>query len=165
MKKITGRGLKVLKTVHLLLAFMWIGGALAMMLLMLATSPAESHEMYMRSLALKMIDDWLIIPGATGTFLSGIVYGAWTNWGFFRHRWLVVKWILTVVMILLGTFLMGPWVNGNVYPTAEIGRYTADNAVFFDNVSRTMLCGAMQSAMLIIVVVISVFKPWKAKRK
>ena len=136
-----------------------------MMLLLLTTAPEQNHEMYMRSRVLQLIDDWLIIPGAIGIFLSGIVYGVWTHWGFFKHHWITVKWVLTVVMILLGTFLMGPWVNDNVYPATDISNYTPDNAAFFGNVSKTILCGSIQVAMLIVVIILSVYKPWKAKKK
>lgn len=165
MKKISGQGIKILKIVHLLLAFMWIGGALSMMLLLLALSPQESHEMYIRSFALKIIDDWLIIPGAIGILITGIIYGIWTNWGFFKYRWIVVKWIFTVVMISAGTFLMGPWVNGNVYPVQDIPNYTPDNYAFLLNVERTILCGSMQLALLLVTIIVSVLKPWKAKKK
>lgn len=163
MGKITGKGVKVLKIIHLLLAFMWIGGGFSMVLLLLTTSPSDSHELYMRSLALKLIDDWLIIPGALGIILSGVVYGIWTNWGFFKYRWITVKWVLTIGMVLLGTFLMGPWVNGNVYPVEKISNYTLDNKEFFNHVMQTILWGSIQVTLLIMVVVISVLRPWKRK--
>lgn len=161
MKKLKGNGVKALKAVHFLFAFMWIGGALSMTLLLLTTAPQESYEMYMRSLSLKQVDDWLIIPGAMGCLATGIVYGVWTHWGFFKHRWVTVKWGLTIAMILLGTFLMGPWVNGNVYAPADIADYTRANTEFFHNVSQTILWGSIQLILLLGVIVISVFKPWK----
>lgn len=163
MKKITGKGVKILKILHLLFAFMWIGGAFSMVLLMLTTSPQESHELYMRSLVLKLIDDRLIIPGAIGITISGIVYGIWTNWGFFKHKWIIVKWIFTLLMMLSGTFLMGPWVNNNVYPVENISNYTLENSEFFYNVSHTVICATIQIFFSITVVVISIFKPWKKK--
>lgn len=165
MKKLKGNGIKILKTIHLLFAFMWIGGALSMNLLLLTTAPLESYEMYMRSLSLMLVDDWLIIPGAMGCLFTGLIYGIWTLWGFFKHRWLTVKWVLTVAMILLGTFLMGPWVDGNVYAVQDIPDYTPDNTVFFHNVSQTILWGSIQLVLLLAVVVISVFKPWKTIKK
>ena len=165
MKKITGKSPKVLKIFHLLFAVMWTGGALCMIVLMLATSPQDSHELYMRSLALKLIDDWVIIPGGTGITISGIIYGIWTNWGFFKHRWITVKWILVVFMMLSGTFLMGTWVNNNVYPVENISNYTLENSEFFSNVAQTVFWAIIQITCLIAVVIISVFKPWKAKTK
>jgi hypothetical protein len=165
MKKIKGSGIKILKIIHLLFSFMWIGGGLCMVLLLLTTTPLESHEMYMRSFALKMVDDYLVIPGALGCFFTGIIYGIWTNWGFFKYKWITVKWILCVAMILSGTFLMGPWVNGNVYQIQDISKYTPDNSEFFYNVSQTIIWGSIQVSSLLIVVIISVFKPWKSKTK
>lgn len=165
MKRVTGTGLKFLKIIHLLLAFMWIGGGLSMLLLLLTTLPMDGHELYMRSLVLKRIDDWLIIPGALGIIISGIVYGVWTNWGFFKHKWISVKWILTIAMVLLGTFLMGPWVNGNVYPIEKMADYTLENKEFFSNVSQTIIWGSIQVLLLLLVVIISVLKPWKTKKR
>jgi hypothetical protein len=164
MKKLESNGLKVLKIVHLFCAFLWIGGALSMLLLLLTTSPEKNYGMYMRSLSLQLIDDWLIIPGAIGCMLTGVVYGVWSKWGFFKHNWITVKWILTILMALFGTFAMGPWVNDNVYPIDELFRYTTDNNVFAHNVFLTMICGIIQTICLLLVVVISVFKPWKKKK-
>ena len=161
MKQIKGGGLKILKAAHLAFACMWVGGALGLMALLLAASPQESHEMYMRSRAVEILDDWIVIPGAMGCLLTGLIYGVWTSWGFFRHRWVAVKWMLTVTMILVGTFLMGPWVDGNVYPVADIAKYAPDNKAFFDNVSNTLLFGYGQVFCLMAVVVVSVFRPWR----
>ena len=73
MKTLGTKGLKLLKVLHLLCNFMWIGGGFSMMLLLLCTHPQESHELYMKSVALKTIDDWLIISGASGCVVTGLV--------------------------------------------------------------------------------------------
>lgn len=165
MKTLSSNNLKLLKVIHLLCAFMWIGGAFSMLLLLSGVHPAESHEMYMRSLSLKMIDDWLIIVGANGCIITGLIYGIWTKWGFFKHRWITVKWGLTLFMVLSGTFAMGPCVNGNVYSPDEIALYTSDNEVFWNNISQTIVWGILQTVLLIATMVISVYKPWKGKTK
>jgi uncharacterized membrane protein len=164
-KKITGKGLKVLKLAHLLFVVMWFGGGLGITLLLLTTSPHESRELYMRSLTLKLIDDWLIIPGAIGVCISGIVYGIWTNWGFFKHKWITAKWLLTIVMAVLGTFFIGDWVNSNVYSVENISQYTLDNTTFFYNVSQSIIWGIVQMVLLFAALIISVFKPWKSPKK
>lgn len=165
MPKLKGNALKWLKVVHLLFAIMWIGGGLGMTLLLLTTTPQESHEMYMRSLALKKIDDWLIIPGAIGCLTTGVIYSVWTSWGFFKHRWITAKWILAIAMVLIGTFMMGAWVDGNVYHVQDIANYTLKNREFAHNVSRTLIWGSVQIFLLLTVLVISVLKPWKSRAK
>ena len=165
MKTLGTKGLKLLKVLHLLCNFMWIGGGFSMMLLLLCTHPQESHELYMKSVALKTIDDRLIISGASGCVVTGLVYGIWTRWGFFKHRWIIIKWALTLFMIATGTFLMGPCVNGNVYPASEIARYTADNGTFWNNLEQITFWGIIQIVLLLFTVVISVYKPWKTSAK
>jgi len=164
MKKLSGNGIKILKILHLLFASMWFIGGVCMILLLATITPQESHEMYMRAVILKQIDDWIIIPGATSTLVTGIVYGIWTNWGFFRHRWITVKWIMTITMISMGTFLMGPWVNDNVYPVNDISNYTMDNSIFFSNNHKTVVLGSIQTFLLFVVIILSVLKPWKTKK-
>ena len=151
MKKLGTKGLKVLKTFHLLTPIMWIGGGLSMTLLMLTTEPSES-DAYMRALALKQIDDWLIIVGANGCLLTGIIYGAFTRWGWFRHGWITAKWILVVFMMLSGTFMMGPPVNGNAVPNISMSDYT-------QNVHTTLLWAIPQCLLYVVMIILSVWKP------
>ena len=151
MKKLGTRWVKVLKILHIVLATMWIGGALSMMAVMLLTDVTDVCSMLTRAQVLKVIDDYLIIVGANGCIVTGILYGALTNWGFFRHRWITAKWVLTVMMVASGTFLMGPCVNSNVL--------TTDSIVYQQNVEQTILWGWVQIAMLAVTVILSVWKP------
>lgn len=165
MKTLGAKRLKLLKLLHLMCNFMWIGGGISMMLLLMGTHPQESHELYMKSVALKEIDDWLIITGASGCITTGLIYGIWTRWGFFKQRWITVKWILTIFMVGTGTFLMGPCVNDNVYGATEISDYTLNNTTFWNNIEQITFWGIIQIILLFLTVVISVYKPWKAKNK
>lgn len=151
MKKLGTKWVKALKIFHIALATMWTGGALSMMAVMLLTDVTDASSMLTRAQVLKVIDDYLIIVGANGCIVTGILYGALTNWGFFRHRWITAKWVLTVLMVASGTFLMGPCVNGNVL--------TSDVSVYQQNVEQTILWGWVQIVLLVIVLVLSVWKP------
>ena len=86
-----------------------------------------------------------------GTRWVKVLKIALTNWGFFRHRWITAKWVLTVLMVASGTFLMGPCVNSNVL--------TTDTIVYQQNVEQTILWGWVQIAMLAVTVILSVWKP------
>lgn len=56
-----------------------------------------------------LINDWVIIPAALGSLLTGLM-GSWlTPWGFFRHRWLTVKWIVTVTIVVGSAVITAPW--------------------------------------------------------
>lgn len=162
MKKLSSQGVKVLKMFHLLFAILWIGGGLALTIVLFSVQPETGDELYMKSRILQIIDDFLIIPGAMVSFLIGVIYGVWTNWGFFKHKWITVKWIMTLLQILFGTFVLGPWINQNV----EIAHLLRDNALsdatLLHNLHMSKIWGTTQVAILIITfIVISVQKPWK----
>jgi dethiobiotin synthetase len=36
---------------------------------------------------------------ALATLIEGIVYSFFTNWGFTKHRWILWKWLMTVVLV------------------------------------------------------------------
>ena len=90
---------------------------------------------------LEAIDMKILVPGAVGCLLTGIVYGIFTHWGFFKHRWLTVKWTLTLFMILFGTFYMGPLVKGNVLIGNAIMEGNSDAAQYWHNVSANAYAG------------------------
>ncbi len=51
----------------------------------------------------------VVIPGAFGWLATGLIYGIFSHWGFFRHDWLTCKWAITVAAILFGTFFLDLW--------------------------------------------------------
>lgn len=163
MKTLNTTGLKTLKVVHLVCAIIWIGSAIVMNLLRLLVNVSDAAGMYYMAEILEAIDIQILVPGAVGCLLTGIVYGCFTKWGFFKHRWLTVKWILTIFMILVGTFCMGPLIKENVVIGKALMNGGGDAILYADNVTANAWLGAMQLILLIFVVIISVWKPWKKK--
>lgn len=163
--KLTVRGQKTLKVVHLVCAIAWIGSAIVMNTLRHLVDVDSAEGMYYVAVVLEAVDMDILVPGAILCLLTGIVYGAFTNWGFFKARWLTVKWVLTVFMMLLGTFYMGPRVSDNVSIASEILSGGGDEAAYWHNVADSSWSGGLQLCLLIVIVVISVFKPWKKAKK
>ncbi|MDR2934871.1 MAG: hypothetical protein LBV70_03185, partial [Candidatus Adiutrix sp.] len=109
MKKFGARGQRILKIIHLVLAGVWLGGSLGLNLMLAALGPGQSGgELLGYDLARQFVDDFVIIPGALGCLFSGLLISLFTLWGFFKHPWVAVKWLLTVACILFGTFYLGP---------------------------------------------------------
>lgn len=164
MKKLGSNGVKVLKTGHLLFVMMWVVGVMAMAAINLVTVQS-GDELYMSLLISRFIDDVLVIPGAILTVITAIIYGISTNWGFFKHRWITVKWIVSVAVIVVGTFYFSPKLDRclDIANGLRDGAFT--NPVYQAN-SQISLYGAfIQAGILILLVVISVFKPWKKKKR
>lgn len=172
--KLSARGQKILKIVHLVCAIAWIGSAIVMNTLRHLVDIDSVEGMYYVAVVLEAVDMDILVPGAILCLLTGVVYGLFTTWGFFKHRWLIVKWVLTVFMILFGTFYMGPHVKDNVSVGAELVERCGNDSGCFcmtpymdlwdaytHNVMASTWSGALQLVLLTVVVVVSVFKPWK----
>lgn len=154
-----------MKTVHLVCAIAWIGSAIVMNTLRHLVDVDSAEAMYYIAVVLEAIDMDILVPGAVVCLLTGIVYGIFTHWGFFKHRWLTIKWVLTVFMILFGTFYMGPRVKDNVLVAAQIMTGNGDIATYWHNVADCEWSGALQVFLLAVIIIISVFKPWKKAKK
>ncbi|MDR2911884.1 MAG: hypothetical protein LBV38_01075 [Alistipes sp.] len=164
MKKLGANGMKVLKTCHLLLVMMWVVGVIAMAVLFLL-KPESGDELYMTLRIILFVDYVFVMPGALLTILVGIIYGIYTNWGFFKHRWIIVKWIASIAIILVGTFYFSPPLEH----ACEIADSTRDaalrNPMVTSDMTHAFFIACVESIAIIILVVISVFKPWKKKKQ
>ncbi|MFA4045727.1 hypothetical protein HPS54_10765 [Prevotella sp. PCHR] len=163
--KLSAKGMKALKVVHLVCAIAWFGSAISMNLLRHLVDVNDAVGMYWMAEILEAIDMQILVPGAVGCLVTGIVYGIFTNWGFFKHKWLVLKWVLTIFMILFGTFYMGPLVKENVIIGKAVMEGGGDTALYWHNVSANAVAGLLQLILLTVVTVVSVYKPWKRSDK
>ena len=162
--KLKPQAVKILKMFHIFFCFSWIIGNVALLLLLFITHPETGDELYMRSRMFQIIDDYCIILGAMGALVTGLIYSIWTNWGFFKHPWIIVKWILIILQMTAGVFL-GPPINNNVIIADQLRDAALTNPEFLNNIQITQMYGTLQSVFLIFVLVISVQKPWKVKKK
>jgi len=165
MAKLKPQAVKILKMFHIYFSFSWIIGGVALCLLTFITYPESGDELYMRSRILQILDDYFIISGALGALATGLVYSIWTNWGFFKHPWIIVKWIMTILQIAFGTFVLGPCINNNVVIANQLRDAALADSAFLNNIHTTQIWGTVQTSLLLLIIVISIQKPWKKKRK
>ena len=164
MIKLKAKGLKILKSLHIIFALVWMSGAIAMILITYFADANTGAELLLKNKILLLVDDWMIIVGAMTTLAIGIIYGIFTNWGFFKHKWIIVKWIITVAEILFGTFAYHPRLEENIGKIAQLGEDVLQDPIYLSNASFMCISGFVQAGLLVFLVVISVFKPWKPKK-
>lgn len=169
MKRIGTAGRKWLNGAHIFFASAWVGAAVSLTTLRLFSwandVQANGDILYAANASIKLIDDAIIIPAALGTLLTGLLISLLTPWGFFKHRWVAVKWVATVLTILFGTFFLGPWVNELTALTDELRAVSVVENRFQVLMSRHTLWGGVQTIILIAVVFISAVKPWGGKTR
>ncbi len=158
------KGLQVLKISHLLFAIMWIGGVMALVSLQLGQTPKTREMMYMAAHSHLIVDEYFLIPGGIGIVVTAILYGTLTKWGFFKHRWIAVKCILTMLLVVLGAGYMGVTIKENMVYAQRILTDNADASIFLANVRSVAIAGIVQLLGFAYIIVISVVKPWKKKK-
>ena len=154
---------KWLKSFHVFFSCLWAGGAMSLVLQFFFLKAGDGMQLYGITQSMKFIDDFIIIPGALGCLLTGILYSSLTNWGWFKHRWITVKWCVNFYGVVFGTIGLGPWLN-SLPPIAKAeGMAALSNAVYMHN--REMLCcfGTFQACSLVFALFISSLKPWRGK--
>jgi hypothetical protein len=89
---------KVALAAHLTASVGWVGAVAAY--LALDVTVATSHDpQLVRSawIAMGLIASWAIVPLALTALLTGLVMALGTKWGLFRHWWVLISFVLTVV--------------------------------------------------------------------
>lgn len=164
MKVLGTKGLQILKISHLLFAIMWIGGVMALVSLQLVQTPQTGEMMYLAAQSHLIVDEYFLIPGGIGIIMTAILYGSLSKWGFFKQRWITVKWILTVMLVVLGAGYMGATIKENMVYAKKILIENVGTDIFFVNVRNVAFAGIVQLIGFAYIIVISVFKPWKKKK-
>ncbi|MEC0175313.1 DUF2269 domain-containing protein [Paenibacillus favisporus] len=157
--------MKWLKIVHIVLVSLFFGGILSSVTVNFALG-LNSYEDTLKSYkVIVLISDGVIRTGAVGTLAVTFVYGFFTPWGFFRHRWLTVKWILFLLQTFIGIFVVDKLMLANLYLLETLGPAALEDPGFLGNHGLRNVFVFIQIVLTLVIFVISVIKPWKKKRK
>ena len=89
---------KFVLTVHVATSVGWLGAVVAYIALdVAAVASRDVQTVRAAYLAMELLVWYGIVPLALASVLVGIVNALGTSWGLFRHYWVVVKLLLTVV--------------------------------------------------------------------
>lgn len=151
---------RALKATHVGVAAFWLGAALILVVLQLPDAETLGERVRGVTYAMTLIDDFVIIPATVVVFLSGILYGVGTPWGFFRYDWVVAKWVGTVLFMAFGALALGPWIDGMDVLAQEHGAAVFARPEYASARLRVALWGGIQTFLLGGLVAISIYKPW-----
>lgn len=150
-----------LKSFHLLFVALWVGGAVTLSTRQFFVTAPTGEELYGILSMMNYVDFFIIIPGAVGCLLTGFIYSTWTRWGWFRHRWITVKWIICLYGVIFGTYPLGPWLGDIVQLARLRGLDALSDPRYMHNMRMLWIFGTFQAATLIAAVFISSVKPWR----
>lgn len=142
----------LLVTLHVLTSLGWWATGLAQLWL-ISTAVTSSGPARLNALvAAQQIDHGLLIFFSNAATYTGVMLAALTPWGFFRHWWVAVKFVATLVAIIVGMGLLGQWRQQMI--DAETGAGPAPSTLLaVGGVAATV-------SVLALLVWVSVAKPW-----
>ena len=164
--KLSAQGMKLLKVFHLIFIMMWTIGVDIMSILNWKSEAFLPKIIYNQEMSL-FIDYVFVIPGAICAVITGIIYGIKTNWGFFKYKWITVKWVLGILVIIIGTFVLHPIALDILYNSEYLPEenYTTFLTDWRPDIVTLQVLATIQAVALIFLIVVSVYKPWMKKKK
>ncbi len=163
MKSFGPRAQKCLKIVHIACAGTWLSTAITIALVSWLVSADDHRQVLGIHQTTKFIDDFILIPAANGTWITGLLYSLKTRWGWFRYPWVVVKWTIAVSGIVVGTFVLGPALNTLPETVRLFGSAAFTDPRYQASRSVLLYVGPFQVATLLVACSLSVLKPWTGR--
>ncbi|RCJ21488.1 hypothetical protein A6S26_23825 [Nostoc sp. ATCC 43529] len=161
MKKLSVKAKNWLLSVHVASSGIWLGTALCLVAIaIIKRDTGNGDELYGINSVLKFMDDWVIIPTAMLSLLTGGFLCWLTIWGFTKHYWVIVKWVATITLITIGTIWLGPWLNEMTAISQAERLQAVSNPLYLFHRQGVIVGGLIQISCLLAIIAISVLKPW-----
>ena len=144
-------------TAHITSSVGWLGAVASFLALCIAGLSSQNAQIVRAAyLAMNLIAWFVIVPFALASLLTGIIQSLGTEWGFFRHYWVVAKLVLTVIatVVLLTKMKLIGYVAGAATETVFAGVDLRQ--------ARIAILVHASSGLLVLftTTVLSVYKPW-----
>ncbi|EIJ81758.1 hypothetical protein PB1_02425 [Bacillus methanolicus PB1] len=150
---------------HLFFTVMFLGGSFTQWVLLITILNTDSGNILTVSHSLMhTVDLSLIIPGLLGVIITGVMLSIKTHWGFTKYYWIITKEVLTLLIFGLGNIL-NIFVQRSIKITSSKGLHALQNPDYLFNRNMLLMAAAIQTTILVFIVVISVLKPWGKRKK
>lgn len=144
-------------TTHITLAVGWIG-AVSAYLVLVAAALTSDDLLILRAawIAMDLIGWGVIVPLALASLLTGIVMAAGTPWGVFRHYWVLVSLVLTIVATAV---LLEHMPTVSTFARAAAEPNIADVGLLRRGLWGELLHAGVGLLVLLAIEVLNIYKP------
>jgi len=143
-------------TAHITSSVGWLGAVAGFLALAVAGLTGQDAQMVRGAyLAMELTTWFVIVPFAFASLLTGLVVSLGTSWGLFKHYWVLLKFVLTVLATLLLLMHARP-----IGLLADVARETTISRAEVGRVQIQVLADAGAALLVLLVnVTLSVYKP------
>jgi len=146
---------KLALAVHLTVSVGWLGAVVAYLALDLTVATTDDPELVRGAwIAMGTIALSAIVPLAVASLVTGLVMALGTKWGLFRHWWVLISFVLTVLATLV--LLSETTLISSMAAMAAIPA-TPDDALLSSQPTLPHSIGGL--VVLFLVQVLNVYKP------
>ena len=153
---------------HVAASVGWIGAVAGYIALDVAAATSHDAQTVRAAyLAMELIAWYVIVPLALTSLLSGLVMALGTKWGLFRHYWVLISLLLTViatVVLVVETQTISYFADIAADPTTSSDDLRALGSTLVHSVGGTVV--------LLVILVLNVYKPrgmtrygWRKQQK
>lgn len=155
--KLNKAGMKWIRVLHVFSVSIWFGSVVCIFgLAAICFSQINQNDFLSIAPLVPALYKKIVLPAAILTIIQGIIYGFYTGWGFFKHKWVLFKWIL----VLLIAFCTGYGGIGQMFSVIAKAEAEAGHVVSgFADGGLVLLFISLQIMFLLIMIMLSVFKP------
>jgi uncharacterized membrane protein len=141
---------------HIISTIGWIGTIACFLVLALVGLNSQDVQMVSASyLSMELISRFVIVPISIISLLSGLIQSFGTRWGLFRHYWVLIKFLLTVVAAIVLYLQLEP-----IRYIASIDAETILTIANLRGVRMSLVVHAAGGiAVLLVVTTLSIYKP------
>jgi hypothetical protein len=143
-------------TAHVTSSVGWFGAVAGFLALAVAGLRSDDPQMVRAAYLAMDVTGWfVIVPFSLASLLTGLVQSLGTPWGLFRHYWILIKLLITIVATMLLLLHM--------QPTAVLADAAAQNALSSTDLRglRIQLVADAGAALIVLLVAtaLAVYKP------
>jgi hypothetical protein len=143
-------------TAHVLSSIGWFGAVAVFLALAIVGIASEDVELTRAAYLAMKLSTWsVILPLAFVSLLSGVVSSIGTNWGLFRHYWVLLKLLISIFITIVLLIHTRP-----IDLLADTAAHTVAFGADFESQQLMMVTASSAAVVaLIVLTVLSVYKP------
>jgi hypothetical protein len=142
---------------HITLSVGWIGAVFAYLVLVIAAMSSQGDQTLRAAwIAMELIGWYLIVPLALAALLTGLVMSLGTPWGLFRHYWILVSFMLTIVATVV---LMQHMLTVSFFAGVAATTDSANVSELRGSLRGELLHAGVGVILLLAIQMLNVYKP------
>lgn len=140
---------------HITTSVGWLGAVAAYIALDVATTTSQDVQTIRSAyLAMESIARYVIVPLAFASLFTGIVMSLGTTWGVFRHYWVLISFLLTImatIVLMVERQTISSFADMAADPTVSSEDLSVMGSTLAHSIGGTVV--------LLVILVLNVYKP------